>query len=240
MKECGLQVFYPSITPDMIPCNRFGKMYVNSKPIVGIFGTSSHQGKFTLQLELLKSFSLDYKISLIGTEPTSPLFGMNFCFPMGYHSTVETVSYDSIFILNDMIHQLSTKDVDLILVCSQYASIPFDTSNISMFTNCQYDFLMGTQPEAIVLTINPFDDINYIKRTIMFLESAVDAKVVAIVIYPVNFTNDWTGFYGKKHILTIDEYIELKNKYERSFNIPVLSLNDNIDVLKEIILDYFS
>lgn len=159
---------------------------------------------------------------------------------MGYHSTVETVSYDSIFILNDMIHQLSTKDVDLILVCSQYASIPFDTSNISMFTNCQYDFLMGTQLEAIVLTINPFDDINYIKRTIMFLESAVDAKVVAIVIYPVNFTNDWTGFYGKKHILTIDEYIELKNKYERSFNIPVLSLNDNIDVLKEIILDYFS
>ena len=240
MKECGLQVFYPSITKDMVPRNRFGKMYMNSKPIVGIFGTSSHQGKFTLQLELLKSFSPDYKLSLIGTEPTSPLFGMDFCFPMGYHSTVETVSYDSVFLLNDMIHKLSTNDVDLILVCSQYASIPFDIANISMFTNNQYDFLLGTQPEAIVLTINPFDDFNYIKRTIMFLESAVDAKVIAIVIYPVNFTNDWTGFYGKKRTLTRDEYIDLKNKYEKSFNIPVLSLNDNINILKEIILDYFS
>ena len=74
----------------------------------------------------------------------------------------------------------------------------------------------------------------------MFLESAVDAKVIAIVIYPVNFTNDWTGFYGKKRTLTRDEYIDLKNKYEKSFNIPVLSLNDNINILKEIILDYFS
>ena len=36
------------------------------------------------------------------------------------------------------------------------------------------------------------------------------------------------------------EYIDLKNKYEKSFNIPVLSLNDNINILKEIILDYFS
>lgn len=132
------------------------------------------------------------------------------------------------------------KDSDLILVCSQYASIPFDTVNISMFTNNQYDFLMGTQPEVIVLTVNPFDDFNYIKRTIMFLESAVDAKVVAIVIYPVTYTNNWTGFYGKKSTLTSDEYTVLKNKYEKLFNIPVLSLNDDINILKDIILDYFS
>lgn len=66
--------------------------------------------------------------------------------------------------------------------------------------NNQYDFLMGTQPEAIILTINPFDEFDYIKRTIMFLEAAADSKVIAIVIYPVSITDDWTGFYGKKYI----------------------------------------
>lgn len=239
MVNCGLHVFYPKVSKDLIPQNRFGKMYINSKPVVGIFGTSSHQGKYTLQLELFRSLSLDYKISLIGTEPTAPLFGMNECFPMGYRSTVETLSYDSIFILNDMIHKLSANDTDLIIVCSQYSSIPFDTSNINMFTNNQYDFLMGTQPEAIVLTINPFDELSYVKRTIMFLESSVDAKVVAIVIYPVNYINDWTGFYGKKQALSDEEFINIKNIYEKELDIPVLSLNQDINILKGIIIDFF-
>lgn len=48
------------------------------------------------------------------------------------------------------------------------------------------------------------------------------------------------GFMERNCTLTRDEYIDLKNKYEKSFNIPVLSLNDNINILKEIILDYFS
>lgn len=239
MKKHGLQVYYPYISKSLIPHNRFGKMYRNSKPVVGIFGTSSHQGKLTLQLELLRSFSPEYKVSLLGTEPTAPLFNMDGCFPMGYHSTVHTSSYDSVYLLNDMIHKLSTKNTDLIIVCSQYASIPFDVANISMFTNNQYDFLMGTQPEAIVLTINPFDEFNYVKRTIMFLESSVDAKVVALVIYPITITDDWSGFYGKKRSISNEEYTALKTKYEKSFNIPVLSLNDNISALKEIILNYF-
>lgn len=240
MKMLGLQIYYPCVSKNLLPHNRFGKMYRNSKPVVGIFGTSSHQGKFTLQLELLKNFLPEYNLSLIGTEPTAPLFNMDYCFPMGYHSTVHTTSYDSIYLLNDVIHRLSTEETDLILVCSQYASIPFDMANISMFTNNQYDFLMGTQPEAIVLTINPFDEFDYIKRTIMFLEVAANSKVIAIVIYPVSITDDWTGFYGKKSILSYDEYVRLKERYEESLCIPVVSLNDNIGILKEIILDYFS
>lgn len=239
MKECGLLVYYPCITNTDVPPNRFGKMYRNSKPVVGIFGTSSHQGKFTLLMELCKSFFPMYNISTIGTEPTAPLFGMNYCFPMGYHSTVYTSSYDSVFVLNNMIHNISDENTDLILVCSQYTTIPFDVANISMFTNNQYDFLMGTQPEAIVLTINPFDNYDYVKRTVMFLESAVDAKVVAIVVYPITLTNDWTGFYGKRQLLNNDEYMQIKNHYERALNIPVFSLDDRMDSLKDVIIDYF-
>lgn len=240
MRAKGLKVYYPFVSQYDIPHNRFGKMYRISKPVLGIFGTSSHQGKYTLQLSLLKSLSHEYKISLIGTEPTAPLFGMSYCFPMGYHSTVYTNSYDSIYILNDMMHQLSKADTELIIVSSQYATIPFDVANISMFTNNQYDFLMGTQPEAIVLTINPFDELDYVIRTIKFLESAIEARVISIVVYPVDFTNEWTEFYGKRKPLTKEKFLKIKNKYESMLNIPVLSLNDNIDILKDIVLNYFS
>ena len=45
---------------------------------------------------------------------------------------------------------------------------------------------------------------------------------------------------GISHLFEHTVFRNLKNKYEKSFNIPVLSLNDNINILKEIILDYFS
>ena len=240
IKAYGLQVFYPCVTNADIPQNRFGKMYRNAKPVVGVFGTSSHQGKFTLQLELIKSFSSNYKLASIGTEPTAPLFGMDYCFPMGYHSTVYINSYDSVFVLNDAIHRIADEDTDMVLVCSQYTNLPFDVANISMFTNNQYDFLMGTQPEAIVVTINPFDDFDYVKRTVKFLESAVDAKVVAIVVYPITIANDWTGFYGKKQSLNSDDYMRIKNYYESELNIPVFNLNEKVDSLRDVIIDYFS
>ena len=99
---------------------------------------------------------------------------------------------------------------------------------------------MGTQPEAIVVTINPFDDFDYVKRTVKFLESAVDAKVVAIVVYPITVANDWTGFYGKKQLLNVDEYTRLKRQYENELNIPVFTLNESIDSLRDIIIDYFA
>lgn len=240
MKAEKLNVYYPYISNNMVPKNRFGKMFRNSKPIVGIFGTSSHQGKYTIQLGLIKKLSNEYKLASIGTEPTALLFNMDFCYPMGYNSAVYTKSYDSVYLLNDMIYKLSQTDTDLILVCSQYATLPFDVANISMFTNNQYDFLMGTCPEAIILTINPFDDYNYIKRTIMFLESCVDSKVIAIVVFPVDYINDWSGFYGKKSPLANVKYLKIKNELESLLNIPVLNLNNCIDELSNLIIDYFS
>ena len=165
---------------------------------------------------------------------------MDYCFPMGYHSTVYINSYDSVFVLNDAIHRIADEDTDMVLVCSQYTNLPFDVANISMFTNNQYDFLMGTQPEAIVVTINPFDDFDYVKRTVKFLESAVDAKVVAIVVYPITIANDWPGVYGKKQSLNSDDYMRIKNYYESELNIPVFNLNEKVDSLRDVIIDYFS
>ena len=44
-----IKVYWPQITLDQVPHN-LGKLYNISKPVVGVFGTSSQQGKFTLHL----------------------------------------------------------------------------------------------------------------------------------------------------------------------------------------------
>ena len=49
-------VYCPRVSKLSVPPNRMGKLYRISKPVFGFFGTSSQQGKFTLQLELRKMF----------------------------------------------------------------------------------------------------------------------------------------------------------------------------------------
>lgn len=51
-------------------------LYRISTPVLAVCGTSSKQGKFTLQLELRKRFcEMGYKVGQIGTEPNSLLLG---------------------------------------------------------------------------------------------------------------------------------------------------------------------
>ena len=241
LRQKGMSVYYPRITNCMLPKNRFGKMFRINTPVLGIFGTSSRQGKFTLQLRLLQYFhDRDYEVASIGTEPTALLFGMDLCYPMGYHCAVYTKSYDSVYLLNSFMSNLEKKHPDIIMVGSQYCTIPIDTANIAMFTNVQYDFIMGTQPEAVLLTINPFDEPDYIKRTIGFIESSCAAKVLALVVFPIDIPEDWSGFYGKKEPLKEEKFIELKNKYEKYFHMPVISLNSNIASIAELVTDYFT
>jgi hypothetical protein len=83
----NVKYYYPSITAQDVPQNSFGKLYKIGRPVVGIFGTSSKQGKFSLQLGLKKELEAQgYKVGTLGTEPHSLLFGFDSVFPMGYNS----------------------------------------------------------------------------------------------------------------------------------------------------------
>lgn len=167
-------IFYPSVDDTNLPPNYFGKLFRISKPVLGIFGTSSKQGKFTLQMKLRKLFQNDgYKVGQIGTEPGALLYGMDFVYPMGYNSSVKLKEYDAVRYLNSCINQLCIDEKDIIIVGSQSGTVNYDVGNIEQFNIAQYIFLMGTQPEAVVLCINPYDEIEYINRTISFIESGV-------------------------------------------------------------------
>lgn len=236
------KIYYPKVDANNLPSDRFGMLYRISKPVVGVFGTSSKQGKFTLQLKLRKMFkNLGYNVGQIGTEPSSLLYGMDYCFPMGYNSSVYIKENDTIRYLNYIINTLCEKNDDIIIVGAQSGTVPYDTSNISFFTVPQYNFLMGTQPDCVVLCVNPYDDLSYVSRTINFIESSADCEVIAIVVFPMDIKDNWAGIYGAKKPLEESKYIIIKEKINDIFNIPVYKLGDDNDMsqLVKLIIDYF-
>lgn len=239
----GYSKFYsPRITEEDLPPLRFGKLFHISKPVIGIFGTSSRQGKFTLQLKLREKFISDqYDVGQIGTEPSASLFGMDDTFPMGYNSSVYIKEYDVVRYLNYSINNLCIQGKEVILVGSQSGTIPFDFSNIALFTIPQYIYLLATKPDIVILCINPYDTDDYIERTMKTIEASVSSKVISLVVFPMKLKNNWIGIYGGKEPLPEEEFLEIKERLTNKFDIPVYRIDHqgDIDCIYQDIIDYF-
>lgn len=236
-------IYFPEINAGDMPPQRFGMMYRITKPVLGIFGTSSRQGKFTLQLRLRKDFmEMGYHVGQIGTEPSALLYDMDYVFPMGYNSSVYIGGYQTVRYLNYIINDLCVRDKDIILVGSQSGTVPYDTGNMNQFTISQIDFLMGSQPDAVILCVNPYDEISYIKRTIRCIESCVECCVLALVIFPMTIQDGWKGSYGARRPLSEEECMKMKEKLFDEMGLPVYRLGEEVDMreLVKHIIGFFS
>lgn len=243
LNHSNIKYFYPEITQSNLPYNTFCKLYKISKPVVGIFGTSSQQGKFSLQLALKRELELmDYNVGTIGTEPQSLLFDFDVVFPMGYNSTVHLNNSEIVLYLNNEINKLCQKQKEIILTASQAQTIPYCFNNLLEFPSMQYHFALGTRPDAIIICINYHDEIQYIRNTVYTLIGLTNATVIAFVIYPFTYGNNQNGIYGTlKHKL---DYTEYKEKYRillDEFNIPTFMLGNQKDVkdICDLIIDFF-
>lgn len=237
-------VYFPVVSEAHLPANSYGKLFRITKPVVGVFGTSSRQGKFTLQLMLRRSLiKKGYTLGQIGTEPQSLLFGMEYVYPMGYNSSVYLREQDSIRYLNYLMNQLCVTDsIELILVGSQSGTIPIDYGNLAYYTVSQYMFLLGTQPDCTILVVNAYDDLAYIEKTIHFLTYAGNTKVIALVISPLTVPKNWTSLTGQKVLLSDEERLLCKEQLVSHFKLPVYALSrpDEIELLTDEIVNYFS
>lgn len=237
------RLYCPIVDTSDVPPLRLGKLYRISKPIIGVYGTSSSQGKFTLQLELRKEFiKRGYSVGQIGTEPESHLFDIDYTYPMGFNSTVYIDGHNAISYINQGIQKLCEKNCDVIITGSQASVLPIDTGNLAAFPIKQFSFLMGSQPDCMILCINPDDDFDYIRRTIMFLESSVEGKVLALCMYPLKYRDGWRRIHGQKEKISDSEFIRLKEKLYEEFSIPTYLLGRQTDVslLFEDIISFFS
>lgn len=220
-----------------------GKLYKTGTPVLGIFGTSSKQGKFSLQL-ILRSKLLErgYTIAQLGTEPSSYLFNMDACYHFGYGSEPITSVSENLLYLNRVMHYLDLLEKDIIIVGCQSNTTAYEINNIDDIPLSQTLFLYGTMPDGIILCINFFDDIEYILRSINSVESLVDCKVIALVMFPLTYTNQNNGLFGKKRVVTPQEYEMLRSAILEKTNISVyiLANDEHMDCLIDDIINFYS
>ena len=235
-------VFFPKTDVHDIDNSLMGKLYTIGTPTLAVFGTSSKQGKFTLQLFLRKEFQkLGYNIGSLGTEPTSLLFDMDMVYPMGYGG-IRLSGADAIQTINRYMHEIDNKNYDLIIVGSQSQTIPYNNGNVGHYPIAQHEFFIATNPDAVILCINPFDDILYVKRTLAYLENYLYSKVIGLVIFPKHREMEWDiqGFRTQ----TLDEQALFERRlfYSNKLNKPCYLLGnpEEMNLMIHDILNYFT
>lgn len=241
-QRVGCEIRIPRVSSINVPKQRYGKLFQQAVPVLGIFGTSPKQGKFTLQLRLRKGLSDEgYKVANLGTEPESELFGFEATYPIGLNSTVSLSGKDAVAYLNEKMHKIEKDEPDLIIVGSQSQSIATGNDSLGYMPISQYELIMGTLPDAYILCVNTIDEIEYIKRTINYLTSVTPAKVIAVVISPIVYQIE--GGYFTKIVEYVNEerMCEYINLLHEQTGIPSYSLNNDLLVkeLQKRIEDFF-
>lgn len=234
--------YTPKISEDMVP-KKFGKIYKTNKPILSIIGTNSKQGKFTLQLELRRRFLNDgYNIGQIGTEPTSSLYGFDEIFHSGFNSEMNLMPYQICSLTNQMIWNITQKDVDIIITGCQSGMIAYNDYNISMIPFEHQIFLESIQPDLLIICINVFDEIKFVDRIIKYSEGLTGGKVVGLVCFPIKYSDDWKGFFGEKKRISETEENVIKLKFLKNLNKKVYMLDkeEEINDLYNECINYFS
>ena len=203
-------------------------------------GTSSVQGKFSVQLYLRRQLTAaGYKVSNIGTEPTGYLFGFDSVLPMGYGSGLRLTSYEFVNLLNSAVHEAEEEMPDLLIVGSQSGTVPAYRNNLQFLLFRQYELLQACDPDAVILTVNSFDEIGYIRKTIQFIESGTHAKVIALVVSPLKISSEGI-LRARREPLAASECPELLARFRTAFKIPVYLFQYNIEELPQTVIDFFS
>lgn len=217
-----------------------GEMWHISKPVVCIAGTSSKQGKFTLQLNLRRELKeLGIKVSHISTEPNGELLGCDYVHPDGLGSDNLGEISKKILFLNSIINDFSRYN-DLIMIGVQSNSIPYSFGNINSFPLVQSNLMLSAKPDVHILCVNCFDSETYIERTIKTLENQYESKVLCLVVFPLSMCIDKnTGEYHEKR-LSVYEMSLIIEKFEKRFGIPVFENGENDSKLVNELISFFS
>lgn len=238
----GVHIYAP-IKDEKSTVRKGEKLYHVSCPVLGVWGTSTAQGKFTLQLYLRKLFMDNgYNVGQVGTEPTSLLFGMDDSFPFGYNSSVNILDKKLIESVNESLFYISKQNKDIIITGSQSGTVPMYYNNVEQLHLTQLEFLIGTNPDLVILCVNLFDDIAYIRRTILAIESIVDCRVISIVVSPMVYANDWQILSTQKKVAE-DEEIELfKDRLIKDIKRPVytLGVEEEMEQLFQCCIDFLA
>ncbi|MEW6753252.1 MAG: S8 family serine peptidase [Candidatus Latescibacterota bacterium] len=183
--EQRVGIAWPNLSPQAVleAIHAAERLPAVDRPVLGVFGTSAQQGKFTAQLALRRHLLRGgYRLGQVGTEPHAALFGMDLTFPMGYASPLEIpLQWYAPYLdarLRALCHE---RRPDVIVVGSQSGTVPFDVHEPSTHTLASLAFLLGTAPDACVLAVNPSDPEDYVRDTLDGIRALCGAPVIALV-----------------------------------------------------------
>jgi len=215
-------------------------------PVLGVFGTSAQQGKFTLQLALRrKLLAQGYRVAQIGTEPHARLFGIDIVFPNGYGSPLQfPLDWHAPWLDRTLREHCASSRPDIILVGSQSGTIPYDVDAPDTHTLPSLAFLMGTRPDACILVVNSIDPVDYIRDTIHTLRAI--AKAPTILLALSDKEKHIRTAYGRTLVsprqMTPEEIAQRIEKLEFTFGIPVVEILSDEGQQKaiETVLKYYA
>ena len=141
-----------------------------------------------------------------------------------------------------MVFEVQNKGKDILISGCQSGTIHYDNSQLDNFSIMQYAFLLGMQADCVILSVNPHDDIKYVRRTVQFIESLGFGNVLALVIFPIIANQSLTGVGYKLKPLSQEMMQDVKKKYIDEFSLPVFNLDndDDMDTLTGKIIEYYS
>lgn len=237
----NLWLKYPNMDGNAAKDRRL-KLYAIESPILGVFGTSSNQGKFTLQLQLREYFMRDsYSVGQIGTEPSSLLFGMDKVFAYGYASHIQLERISVVEKMNELLHEVDKLGRDIILVGGQSGTIPVYSYHLKYYNINTLNVLMGANPDGIVLCVNLFDSIDYLARCVYAITNLVDCKIIAIAISPLTIQNNWQRINGTRIAADKNEIERFKEILWENFYLNSYIIGtEEIEELYYQCLDFFT
>lgn len=236
-------IFFPEVKSAHVPHGNMQKLRKVAMPLVGVFGTSSKQGKYTLQLALKNKLEeKGYDTGFLATEPSGYLFGADSVYHFGYESNVELKQHENVELLNELVWKMDKAGHDIAITGCQSGILPYDYSNIHTFLLEQQNFLFGTRPDLYILCINPHDKLSYVQRTIQYLNAIDEGKVAACALYPIKTVFTASGVQMKKEILQEEEVQECKRFFTENCGLPVYEIGNekDIKILCEFIIQTFN
>lgn len=233
------QVYSPNICQSHVRKNSFQKLRIIGTPILMIAGTSSKQGKFTLQLMLREYFGKkDYKVGQWATEPQAQLFGIDEVFPAGYGSALGVSETELVEIINYQMGIIEDKNCDIIISGTQSFQLPYNLIHTNMYPSCQNAIISALQPDAILLCVNYHDETDYIIRTINYIEATTMGKVIGVVLYPIKKKQTWSASeYVSTHV-SKEEIDSCINKLKETTGIKAFCLED-VEEIGNAVIQYF-
>lgn len=217
-------------------------------PVLGVFGTSRAQGKFSVQLALRRALmEMGYRVAHLSTEPTGPLLGASATLPLGYErgeALGVEVEARLVGLLTTAIKNRERPDLLLLGGQSGVVSVNREIDRLGLGSMSTLSFAAAAEPDACVLVCNDFDPPRHVRRCIAALESVADCKVIALSLNDQVWEEHLFRGTARRRLarLPAEALAERARVHAQAFGLPCYPAlgAGGAAALAEVVVDFFA